>query len=265
MNDHHQGMSRKNDTPSHTDRPVSQNSTNPARQNDSGSLPSTTEEISSFLAKVDAAPASSEGAGRGRLIFAMDATMSRQPSWDRAQHIQADMFHETAKLGGLDVQLVYFRGFHECRASGWVAQPQKLARLMNKVECRGGYTQINRVLKHSRAEHRRHKVGALVYVGDCMEESVDELCAQAGELGLCGLPVFVFHEGGDRQAALGFEEIARLSGGVCCAFDSNAPDKLRSLLASIAVYASGGLPALKARGKAGNADARMLLEKLGRS
>ncbi len=257
-------MSRKKDSPSHTSSPVSHKPAGPARRNDAGLPPSTTEEISTFLARVDAAPARSAGAGRGRLIFAMDATMSRQPSWDRARHIQADMFHETARLGGLDVQLVYFRGSGECRASGWVTEPQKLARLMNKVECRGGYTQINRVLKHARAEHKRHKVGALVYVGDCMEEPVDELCAQAGELGLHGLPVFVFHEGGDRQAALGFEEIARLSGGACCPFDAGAPDQLRNLLASIAVYASGGLPALKARGVSGDADARMLLEKLGR-
>ena len=80
-------------------------------------------------------PAKSEGLGpavtagkRGRLIFALDATMSRQPTWDSACALQADMFREAASIGGLDIQLVYFRGLSECRASGWVAGADKLGR-----------------------------------------------------------------------------------------------------------------------------------------
>ncbi len=70
-------------------------------------------EIDAFLAKVAATPAPAAG-GRGRLIFALDATMSREPTWDTACHIQAEMFEATRAIGGLDVQLVFFRGFGEC-------------------------------------------------------------------------------------------------------------------------------------------------------
>src|SRR3979490_2741193 len=59
-------------------------------------------EIDAFIAKVKTL-APSTGAGvRGRLIFALDATMSRQPLWDTACKLQADMFREAAAIGGLD-------------------------------------------------------------------------------------------------------------------------------------------------------------------
>ncbi len=135
--------------------------------------------------------------GRGRLIFALDATMSRQPTWDLAQKLQASMFEVAEKLGGLDMQLVYYRGFNECRASKFVSGGQGLATLMSRIEVRGGETQIRRVLAHARDESKRQKVGALVFVGDAMEESPDELAAVAGELALQGVKAFMFQEGHD--------------------------------------------------------------------
>src|SRR5262245_61419624 len=133
----------------------------------------------------------------GRLIFAMDATMSRQPTWDMALALQADMFHAVASIGGLDVQLVYFRGAAECRASKWVSDPDALARLMTRVACAGGYTQIRKILSHAHKEAAARAVDALIYVGDCMEEDVDDLCGRAGELALRRVPVFLFQEGAD--------------------------------------------------------------------
>ena len=44
---------------------------------------------------------------------------------------------------------------------------------------------------------KKQRVDALVFVGDAMEENVDRLCQLAGELGLNGVPIFLFHEGGD--------------------------------------------------------------------
>src|SRR6478752_6739294 len=86
-------------------------------------------EIEAFVERVRSlAPAATDGK-RGRLIFALDATMSRQPTWDSACALQADMFREAASVGGLDIQLVYFRGLSECRASGWVAGSDRLAEL----------------------------------------------------------------------------------------------------------------------------------------
>jgi hypothetical protein len=159
----------------------------------------------------------------------MDATMSRQPTWDLALGTQAEMFHAVKEAGGLDVQLVYFRGAGECRASRWVADPDALARLMTTVQCRGGYTQIGKVLSHVRQETARRKVGALVYVGDCMEEDIDDLCGRAGELGMLGVPVFLFQEGRNARAEQAFREIARLTKGAYCRFDAGSPRQLREL------------------------------------
>jgi hypothetical protein len=186
--------------------------------------------------------------------------MSRQPLWDTACRLQADMFRETAAIGGLDVQLVYFRGIAECRASGWVSDARQLAGLMERIDCRGGQTQIGRVLAHARNETERQKVQALVLVGDAMEEPIDDLCAAAGALGLLGVPAFVFQEGHDPVAERAFREIARLSKGAYSRFDLGAANQLAELLRAVAAYAAGGMKAL-ANLKA-NATAVKLLEQL---
>jgi hypothetical protein len=189
-------------------------------------------------------PAVSAGGQRGRLVFALDATMSRQPTWDIACALQADMFKEAASIGGLDIQLVYFRGLHECRASAWVAETGRLADLMSRIDCRGGHTQIGRVLSHVHQESEKQRVQALVFVGDAMEERIDDLCAAAGELGLRGVPVFMFQEGADPVAENAYREIARLSRGAYCRFDTGAAHELRELLRAVAAYAAGGIKAL---------------------
>jgi hypothetical protein len=201
-------------------------------------------EIDDFLAKVAAGPTPKPAGERGRLIFAMDATMSREPAWDNACQIQGEMFRETALLGGLDVQLVYYRGFGECRSSKWVGDPKALLRLMTSVSCRAGRTQIERVLSHAKRESGKQKVDALVFVGDALEENIDSLGQRAGELGILGVPVFVFHEGGKPGVRRAFEEIARLSGGAYCPFDMGSAIQLRELLRAVAVYAAGGRKAL---------------------
>jgi hypothetical protein len=218
--------------------------------------------VDAFLDKLNRAPAVHAGAGRGRLIFALDATMSRQPTWDLAQSLQGRMFETAAKLGGLDVQLVYFRGLSECRASRFIANGVGLGDLMSKISVSGGNTQIGKVLKHVREESRAKRVGALVYVGDAMEENVDDLCQIAGELGLLGLKAFMFHEGDDPTAESAFREIARLTGGAYAAFDSAAPRKLADLLSAAAAYAAGGRKALEKIAGEGSATARALLAQM---
>ena len=201
-------------------------------------------EIDAFLDKVRALGPAATGGKRGRLVFALDATMSRQPTWDTACALQVDMFREAASSGGLDIQLVYFRGLSECRASGWVAESDKLAALMGRIDCRGGHTQIGKVLAHARREHAERPVQALVFVGDAMEEKVDDLCSAAGELGLLNVPVFMFQEGNDAIAENAYREIARLSRGAWCRFDVGAARELGELLRAVAAYASGGRKAL---------------------
>lgn len=196
--------------------------------------------------------------GRGRLIFALDATMSRQPTWDKAMRLQAEMFEEAGKVGSLDVQLVYFRGFNECRASRWVSNTKGLRDLMTGIQVRGGHTQIGKVLSHARKETRKKKVNVLVFVGDALEELIDDLAAKAGELGLLGVKLFVFQEGHDPMVERGYRELARLTGGAYARFDPNAAGQLAQLLRAAAVYAAGGLKALRKS----SSGSQLLLEQL---
>jgi len=214
-------------------------------------------EIDAFLKQARALATPVEG--RGRLIFALDATLSRQPTWDTACRLQAEMFDEAGKIGGLAVQLVYYRGYGECRASRWVNDPRGLRDLMTGITVRGGQTQIGKVLSHARREAKAGKVAAMVFVGDALEEPVDPLAQMAGELGLLGLRLFVFQEGRDPKVEAGFRELARLSGGAYARFDTNAAGELAQLLRAAAAYAAGGMKALEKRG--GGAD-RLLLAQM---
>jgi hypothetical protein len=228
------------------------------------SAPSSRDEVNAFLAKVAATPVRSGGSQQGRLMFALDATASREPSWDQACQIQAEMFHATASLGGLDVQLCYFRGFREFRASPWVADARQLARHMSGVRCVGGATQIGRTLRHALEQTRKAKVNAVVFIGDCMEEDADTLCASAGELGLLGVPVFMFHEGRDAAAEHCFREICRLTRGAYCRFDAGSAEHLRQLLTAVAVYVAGGRKALADLGSRRGGVIRQLSHDLGK-
>ncbi len=209
--------------------------------------PSSTSAIDAFLKTAGKVPALSQV--KGRLIFAIDATMSRQPTWDSAAEIQSEMFEAAQAIGGLAVQLVFFRGRGEFEASRWTTSATTLADRMNEVRCRSGFTQLRRVLAHAVAEARQTKVGALVYVGDCFEENADVVAKEAGALALLGVPAFMFHEGDDPTAAAMFREVARLTKGVYAAFDHGAAARLRELLKAAAVYAAGGSLALKHYGE----------------
>lgn len=195
----------------------------------------------------------------GRLILALDATMSRQPTWDLACDLQGEMFDSVGKAGALQVQLVYFRGFGECRASKFVADTNSLKQLMVKIDCRAGHTQIGKVLTHALKEAEAGKVAAMVYIGDAMEENVDDLAEKAGRLGLRGVPLFVFQEGRDANAERAFKELARLTRGAWFRFDRTAASTLAKLLASVAVFATGGLKALQARDRP---EDRLMIEHL---
>jgi len=203
---------------------------------------SSASDIAAFVAK--ARSVAQTQAHTGRLIFALDATMSRQPTWDMAVQLQADMFREAGRVGGLHVRLIYFRGLSECRASPWISDTAHLAKLMSTIQCQGGHTQLGRVLSDARREAKESGVRAVVFVGDAMEEQLDALCATAGELGLLKVPCFMFQEGLDPAAETAFREIARLTGGAWCRFDMGSAVQLRELLRAAAAYATGGRDAL---------------------
>lgn len=210
--------------------------------------PASNADVDQFLTELARTPAPST-VGRGRLIFALDATASREPAWDSACHIQAEMFKETETLGGLEIQLVYYRGFGECRATKWLADSDTLVDRMVRVRCLGGRTQIRKILRHAVKETEKQKVNALVFVGDSCEEKVDMLCDTAGQLGLLGVPAFMFHEGADPGAEQAFRQIATLTGGAYCRFDASSAQQLRDLLSAVAVFAAGGRRALEDFGR----------------
>jgi len=216
-------------------------------------------EVDAFLDEARAVAGPGEGA-RGRLVFALDATMSRQPTWDLACKLQAGMFDAVAGQGTLAVQLVYFRGLSECRASRFVADATTLRRLMERIDCRGGETQIGKVLAHTRREAEARGVAALVFVGDAAEENIDKLARQAGEIAIRGVRAFMFHEGRNRAAERAFREIARVTRGAYLPFDQRSAGELKALLGAVATYAAGGLKALE---KAESGAARRLLADLG--
>jgi hypothetical protein len=204
-------------------------------------------QLDSFLEELKQPAASSQG-GRGRLIFALDATASRQPTWDTACTLQAEMFREVATIGSLDMQLVYYRGLSECRASRWISNPAQLAKTMSQIMCQ------------AKKETKLLKVSAMVFVGDAMEENPDTLAHEANELGRLTVPVFMFQEGHDRKVEQVFRNIAELTHGAYCRFNPGAARQLAELLRAVAVFAAGGMPALAARG---DASAVKLLSQLG--
>jgi hypothetical protein len=204
--------------------------------------------LEEFFSRVDPA--------RARLIFAVDATASRQPTWDTAAHLQSQMFATVAAIGGLDVQLVYYRGHEECTKSRWLSDPKALAAAMTSVDCRAGHTQIKKVLAHARKENAREKVAALILVSDACEELPSDLYAEASEL---GVPVFAFQEGDSEGVAEIYQKIARMTDGAFCQFDSDAAQRLADLLKAVAAFAAGGVKALAAQQ---SAPAKLLLTQI---
>jgi len=207
---------------------------------------STSSEIQAFISKVNQLPVKSGQAGR--LLFAIDATASREPTWDLACGIQGEMFTATKAIGGISTQLCYYRGFHEFKYSPWYNNSEDLLRHMHQVYCVGGQTQIGHVLQHALKQHQQQKINSLIFIGDACEESADTLADLAGQLGIHGVPIFIFHEGGNHTVRSIFQQLAKLSGGAYLPFNANSAKALSALLGAVAVYATGGMKALKQHG-----------------
>lgn len=222
---------------------------------------SSSRDIQAFVERAKRVPAKA-GAGRGRLIFALDATASRQPTWDRACAIQGDMFQAADKVGGLEVQLCFYRGFGEFSAGPWQGSSRELVRRMTSVFCLGGLTQIGKVLRHALKEARKSKVNALVFIGDCVEENPDHLAHIAGQLGILGVPAFMFYEGNDATTVRVFKQIAHLTRGAACPFDQASASQLRDLLSAVAVFAAGGRRALEQFGDGRHESVKQLTRQL---
>jgi len=205
--------------------------------------------VEAFLTEASKVPLPVVSDKQGKLIFAMDATASREPCWDMACKIQADMFSQTAALGKLQIQLCHYQGYGEFYAARWSSQANELQNHMTKVRCKAGQTQINKTLQHALDQSKQSKINALVFIGDCMEELADKLIGTAGQLALRNVPVFIFHEGHDAVAERTFKQIANITKGAYCKFDQSSAKQLRALLNAVAVYAVGGVDALRKHSK----------------
>jgi len=205
---------------------------------------SNAEDIQAFIGKVKNT-ALVTNVSKGRLIFAMDATASREHCWDMASHQHAAMFVEADKVSTLSVQLCYYRGFSEFKALPWTRGADEIKQALLSVRCLAGKTQIGKVLAHALNENRTNKVNALVFVGDCVEENPDSLSDLAGQLRILNLPLFIFQEGSNRKVGRIFSQLATLSGGAHCQFDQGSARELGQLLAAVALYAAGGKSALQ--------------------
>src|SRR5262245_59086916 len=173
--------------------------------------------------------------------------------------LPAEMFREVATIGSLDMQLVYYRGLNECRASRWISNPDQLAKTMSQIMCEAGHTQIEKLLVHASKETKLLQVSALVFVGDAMEENPDTLAHEADKLGPLKVPAFMFQEVHDHKVEHVFRNIAHLTNGAYCHFNPGAAHQLADLLRAVAVFAAGGMPALAAQH---NASAIKLLSQL---
>lgn len=220
---------------------------------------SASKSVSAFLDALAKTPVVRAAGATGRLVFALDATMSRAPTWAMARKVQAQMFDAAASArGGLQVQLVSFRGAGEFDVRPWTADAAALKAAMAGYGVRGGFTQIERTIAHAAAETAKVKVHALVFVGDALEESPDSVCAAAGKLALAGTPAFMFQEGANAKVEATYREVARITRGAYAHFDANAADTLSELLRAVAIYAVGGYKALTAHAaQAGGAVLRL--------
>lgn len=198
--------------------------------------------VAAFLEKAATVPTLRAAPSPARLLFGVDATASRQPTWDRACHLQAEMF--AGAPGGLAVSLAFYRGHGEFRATAFLGDARALAAEMTGVTCLGGHTQILRLLRHAEEEAARARLHAVVFVGDAMEEDGEAILAAAGRLGARGTPVFVFQEGDDPRATPVLRGIAQRSGGAWAPFDHRSPGTLAALLRGAAAFATGGRTAL---------------------
>jgi hypothetical protein len=191
-----------------------------------------------------------------RLIFGLDATASRESTWDMAAKLTAEMSRAAGGLQ-LQLQLAYYRGDKQFTALRWMSDPGALSAAMSSVRCAAGPTQIGRVLAHAQTENRRSKIAAVVLVSDACEEDPDELYAAARQL--VSVPVFLFQEGADEWVAGVYRTIATITGGAVGRFDAGAAARLANLLRAAVVFATGGRKALAAEKTAA---AQLLLTQL---
>lgn len=184
-----------------------------------------------------------------------DATSSRKNTWEtEAQPAMRKLFNTLAARGNhSEMRLVYFRGDEEPADSGWRGSPDKIAAIMSEVSCYAGLTQF---IKSFRPFLEDGKASAIAMVGDCFEESEEEMLSLAREMADRKIKVFAFLEGDNPTAEEIYRKIAEITGGSFAAFGGDMP--LEDLFEGAALLESGGESAL-ARLRNQNAARQLLI------
>lgn len=180
-----------------------------------------------------------------KLLFTMDATISRQTCWSMARELTVGMFQAVPE--GLEIALGYHSGGRVQEITPFSSNYQLFSQQILSVECAAGLTDLNGILSSS-LNFNRLKV--IIYIGDCYEENLSQGISLAQKLKLQGTKIFLFHDNGSvgyntAEGKEAFEKIAQANGGAVFSFDSSSPAVVAELLAAIAYYAAKGLEALK--------------------
>jgi hypothetical protein len=182
---------------------------------------------------------------RPRLVFAVDATASREPAWAAARQVTDALFK--ALPGELDVALAVHGGSHVHTFTAFTTNANTLRDHAAGVSCRAGLTRLLPILSTSL---KQRAVRVVIYIGDVFEESVLHGRRLADSMGAQGTKLIVLHDTADpaaRRDAEVFWDLAKRTGGCVLPFDATAPSRLRDLLSAVAVYAVGGEKLLRER------------------
>ena len=193
-------------------------------------------------------PADAGTPPRPRLVFAVDATASREPAWAAARKVTDTLVQ--ALPGALDVALAVHGGARVHTFTPFTNNAATLRDRAAGVTCEAGMTRLLPILSTSL---RRQAVRVVVYIGDVFEESLPQARQIADSLGLRGTKLIVLHDTSAdpnaRRDAEVFWDLAKRTGGCVLPFDASAPERLRDLLSAVAVYAVGGEKLLREKRK----------------
>jgi hypothetical protein len=190
-------------------------------------------------------PAETGPSRRPRLVFAVDATASREPAWAAARKVTDALVK--ALPGELDVALAVHGGSRVHTFTGFTNDPATLRDRAAGVTCEAGITRLLPILS---ASLKQSSVRVIVYIGDVFEESIPQGRHLADSLGLRGTKLIVLHDTADpsaRRDAEVFWDLAKRTGGCVLPFDASASGRLRDILSAVAVYAVGGEKLLRER------------------
>lgn len=197
-----------------------------------------------------------------RLVFAADATASREEQWEAAKELTDALF--SAIPGGIEVALAVHGGGRLHTWTPFTSRPDKLRDLAARVKIQAGETRLLDVLRRTLEDPR---ISVVVYIGDRFEESRELARQVAKALKLQQTRLIILHDRGMgydleiEDAASVFAALAELTGGTVLPFDISALARLRELLAAVAVLAIGGTSMLAAKQET-MPGARLLLQHL---